>query len=123
MSQDATMSQEDHIKAQIGEAWELHRKGQNELAIAKFDSILRTANDSVDTHYGLALAARAAGETERAVEHFTTAYKLIEDNLTRIRAEHKAGDAENILFMTADDRYMMLMRMTSQRLAELGVEV
>ena len=123
MSQDATMSHEDQIKAQIGEAWELHRKGQNDRAIAMFDSILRTANDSVDAHYGLGLAARAAGETERAVEHFQTAYRLIDENLTRIRAEHNVGEGESILFMTADDRYMMLMRMTSQRLAEMGIEV
>lgn len=117
------MSQEDQIKAQIGEAWELHRKGQNELAIAKFDSVLRTAADSVDANYGLGLAARAAGENERAIEHFKIAYKMIEDNLAQLRAEHDAGDGENVLFMTADDRYMMLRRMTSQRLAELGVEV
>ncbi|MFW5771762.1 MAG: hypothetical protein ACOCZH_00460 [Phototrophicaceae bacterium] len=117
------MSQEDQIKAQIGEAWELHRKGQNELAIAKFDSILRIAADSVDANYGLGLAARAAGENERAIEHFKIAYKMIEDNLAQLRAEHEVGETESILFMTADDRYMMLMRMTSQRLAELGVEV
>ena len=89
---------------QLGSAWALHRQGHNESAIREFSSLLQVSNDNIDALYGIALAQRSAGELEEAKTTFARCLVQIDEAL-------KANPGE--------DRYEMLKKMVTQRLAEL----
>jgi tetratricopeptide (TPR) repeat protein len=115
------MSQWRNADPKIGEAWAMHRDDRNRDAIARFEEALTIVPHSVDAHYGLALALRAEGETERAIEMFKKAHEIAQRKLESIRSLDDVDDnIANNLNTTEDDRYMMLSRMINQRLAELG---
>ena len=42
-----------HSSERIGEAWRMHRDGNNDQAIKIFKEIIQTAPESVDAYYGL----------------------------------------------------------------------
>ena len=98
------MAKNQENAEQLGRAWALHRKGQNEDAIREFSALLRQSALHIDALYGLALSQRSAGHTEAAQESFTTCLTQIESALV---------DHPN------EDRYEMLQKMTRQRLDEL----
>lgn len=104
----------DELSRMIGDAWDLHRKGDNPGAARLFEDALAQDESSVDAHYGLGLAKRGTGDAAAARSQFERALALAEQHLAEIRA----GRSENDLSTTKDDRYMMLTRMIEQRLAE-----
>jgi len=113
-----------HTEERIGEAWRLHRAGDNAGAIEIFDDILRKTPKNIDAHYGLGLARRADGNAESAIESFKQALELSHNALDAVETtsasegHHGANDLDTY----EDDRYLMLIHMIGQRLAELGVE-
>jgi len=60
------------------------------------------------------LAFRAAGDNASAKSSFETALRITERELAAIRKGER-----NDLSTTRDDRYMMLIRMLGQRIAEV----
>lgn len=111
-----------HTEERIGEAWRLHRSGDNRAAIKIFDEILGKTPRDIDALYGLGLARRAEGDQDGARDAFSKALDIAENTL---RAVDDTSAAEghhgaNNLETSADDRYLMLNRMIQQRLDELS---
>ncbi len=107
----------------ISQAWNYYRQGQPDTAIAEFERILNADRDNVDALYGIGLAQRAAGQYEAAVKSFETALHLVttisnEQTATRREVYGDKLATQNDPSKPEDDRYMMLMRMLTQRLAE-----
>lgn len=98
------MAKNQEYAEQLGRAWALHRKGQNDEAIREFSTLLQQSANNIDALYGLGLAQRNAGRQSAAEEAFTTCLTQIGAAL----AEHPN-----------EDRYEMLQKMTRQRLDEL----
>jgi tetratricopeptide (TPR) repeat protein len=98
------MAQNENAE-KIGAAWALHRQGKNDKAIEAFYAVARADSNSYDALYGLGLAQRAAGMKDGAVKSFQDSLSIV-----------------NKLLMThpGEDRYEIMQRMISQRLAELG---
>ncbi len=115
------MSKNATGEAQIGQAWNHHREGRSADAIAAFEKILETIPNDVDALYGIGLAQKALGRDVDAVESFQKAYELGQEMLKAIRSQVGGEENVNALQTSKGDRYMMLGRMTKQRLAELGV--
>lgn len=111
-----------HTEERIGEAWRLHRVGDNPAAIDIFKDILSKAPKLVDAHYGLGLALRADGKNDEAVKSFQEALTLAQGTLNAVdtAAESEGHRGTNNLDSYEDDRYLMLVRMIEQRLSELG---
>ena len=108
------MTQED-LSKMIGDGWESLRKGNPKGAQDVFRKVLNDDNENIDAHYGLGLAFRAAGDKASAKTSFETSLRICERELAAIRK----GDRANDLTTTRDDRYMMLIRMLGQRIAEV----
>lgn len=109
----------------VGQAWALHRNAQFEEAIATFQTVLSSDANNIDANYGIGLALRAVGKQADAIQHFQKAQTDLRSALQnlRLRAEAEGQHIANNLSTTLDDRYMMLLRMTAQRLGELGIQV
>lgn len=90
----------------IGSAWARHRQGSQDNAIADFAALLRQEPGSIDALYGMGLAQRSAGQKDAAIKTFQECLTLVNRGL---------ADAPG------DDKYEILQRMVSQRLAELGI--
>ncbi len=90
---------------QLASAWSLHRQGQNEGAIREFSTLVQSSTDTIDALYGLGLAQRSAGQIEAA-------QATLERCLAQIVAALKEHPTE--------DRYEMLQKLASQRLAEIA---
>lgn len=101
------MAKNQENAEQLGRAWALHRKGQNDDAAREFNALLLQSANNIDALYGLALSQRSAGKTEAAQEAFSTCLAQIESAL----AAHPN-----------EDRYEMLQKMTHQRLDELKLK-
>jgi tetratricopeptide (TPR) repeat protein len=116
---------ENKYEQEIGQAWALHRNAQFEESVATFQTILRNDPENIDANYGIGLALRATGRQADAIQHFQSAQTGLRIALQNIRARAEAEGQHiaNNLSTTLDDRYMMLLRMTAQRLEELGVAV
>ena len=113
---------------EVGEAWANLRSGQSDQAVSLFDSIIQNNPQNVDAYYGLGLAQKALGNKQRSIEAFQQAYDLAQNHLAELRAEESQETGPrlgviNNLKSIEDDRYMMLIRMLSQRLGEQGVSV
>jgi tetratricopeptide (TPR) repeat protein len=110
-----------HTEERIGEAWRLHRSGNNTGAISLFQEILDKTPKHLDALYGLGLARRADGDSSGARKAFQTALQIAqdaldaEDEISAVDGLHGANNLDNY----DDDRFMMLQRMIMQRLAEL----
>ena len=114
------------IDTMIGNAWRLHREGDNTAAIKEFKEILKTAPTNVDAYYGMGLALRADGQTDAAIDAFNKALETAQQayNASRQLSQADGGHPQgNDLSSIQDDRFMMLTRMIRQRLADLGVTV
>jgi len=97
-------AQNADFAAQLARAWAYHRQGNNASAITEFEAILASSKDNVDALYGLGLAQRSNGRTDKALEAFRRA-----DQLIAVGLQEKPNE----------DRYEMLERMIKQRLAEI----
>ena len=98
------MAKNQEYAQQLGSAWALHRKGQNDDAIREFNSLLQLSANNMDALYGLALAQRSSGKIEAAQDSFAKCVAAVDAAL----AEHPT-----------EDRYQMLQRMANQRLDEV----
>jgi tetratricopeptide (TPR) repeat protein len=105
----------DEISKIIGDAWDLHRKGDQAAAQQLFEEVLQRDAESVDAYYGLGLVKRASSDKAGARTAFERSQTLARNALDALRA----GRDTNDLSTTKDDRYMMLLRMIEQRLAEV----
>ena len=105
----------DELSKMIGDAWELHRKGDQAGAQRLFEDVLQRDAESVDAHYGLGLVKRASGDKPGARRGFERSQTLAKTMLDGLRANRDSND----LSTTKDDRYMMLLRMIEQRIAEV----
>lgn len=114
------MAKNQAVDAQVGAAWAHQREGRPNDAIAGFEKVLETVPNAVDAYYGMGMALRSAGREADAVESFQKALEISQSMLQALRSQ---GSASNDLGSTEDDRYMMLIRMIKQRLAELGTKV
>jgi Tfp pilus assembly protein PilF len=94
------------IDEQVGQAWQYHRQGDNQNAIAQFEAIVKQNPSNIDANYGLGLVQRALGRGEQAFESFQKALDLVN------AAERHENNIEE------RDRYLILTRMINQRLAE-----
>lgn len=106
----------------VGQAWRLHRDGDNDGAIRMFDSIVAANPENVDALYGLGLAHKASGDMNAAAKAFGSALETTESALAAVKTtSHTEGNlGDNDLGTNVDDRYMMLTRMLSQRLEDVG---
>ncbi|HEX2619074.1 MAG TPA: tetratricopeptide repeat protein [Phototrophicaceae bacterium] len=102
--------------ALIGKAWGAHRLGRNGEAIRDFEQVIKSDGQNVDAYYGLGLAQRASGQTAEAQAAFEKALALAKQKTAEIQGARHEHNLES----DEDDRYMMLTRMLSQRLEELG---
>ena len=110
-----------HSEERIGEAWRLHRSGNNSAAIDMFEDILARTPKNLDALYGLGLARRADGDTDGAIEAFRSARSLAKEALTAVDTASVVDGhhGSNDLDTYEDDRFLMLQRMINQRLDEL----
>ncbi|MCY3936238.1 MAG: tetratricopeptide repeat protein [Chloroflexi bacterium] len=120
MEQDAT-------RQQISDAWRLHREGKSDDAIDGYQAILAGNAQNIDALYGVGLAYRSLGQTDRAVESFHAAQSALETWESERVGAMKAEEPETGLPSLSDpiagegDYYIILSRMIRQRLSELGV--
>ncbi len=112
-----------HSSERIGEAWRMHRDGNNDQAINIFKEIIQTAPDNVDAHYGLGLSYKAMGDMASAADEFQKALDLSEKALSAVQTTSgvEGHHGTNDLDTSEDDRFMMLTRMLKQRLEDVGV--
>jgi thioredoxin-like negative regulator of GroEL len=100
------MMNQKEINEKIGEAWKAHYQGRDQDAITQFLQLTEQSPDNIDAHWGLALAYRDVGQTERAVSIFQKVQELV-----AVRLESEPEDYE---------RYFMLTRMVKQQLERMG---
>ncbi|HVU14058.1 MAG TPA: tetratricopeptide repeat protein [Phototrophicaceae bacterium] len=98
------MAKNQEYAEQLGKAWALHRQGQNADAITEFNNLLKLSANNIDALYGLGLAQRSNHQLEAAQASFERCLEQI----GAAAAEHPR-----------EDRYLMLQRITRQRLDEL----
>jgi Flp pilus assembly protein TadD len=108
-----------HTEEQIHEAWQQHRMNNNSAAIEIFQDILKSQPKDLDALYGLGLAQRSNGDMSKAIVSFEKALGLAQDGLDAID-NTSILEGGNNLATDQDDRFLMLITMTKQRLAELG---
>ncbi len=111
-----------HTEERIGEAWRLHRNGDNAGAEKIFREILDKAPKHLDALYGLGLARRANGNPSGAAEAFQAALQLAKDayNAVDTQSVIDGVNGGNDLGTYEDDRYLMLQRMIQQRITEVS---
>ncbi|MCB9452067.1 MAG: tetratricopeptide repeat protein [Anaerolineaceae bacterium] len=107
----------------MSNAWKQYRQGQPDAAISEFERILSEDKTNVDALYGIGLAQRAAGKYEVALESFQTALDIVKTvSAQQMEARRAAyGDklaTQNDPTSSEDDRYLMLLRMLTQRVSE-----
>lgn len=112
-----------HSAERIGEAWRMHREGNNADAIRIFKEIIQTAPESVDAHYGIGLCYKATKDNAAAADAFQKALDYATSALSAVKKASSADGhhGSNDLDTSEDDRFMMLTRMIRQRLEDVGV--
>ena len=106
----------------VGNAWRLHRDGNNSDAISMFEEIIYATPENVDAHYGLGLAHKAVGNNAAAIDAFRLAQNYTSQalNATKTTSSVEGHHGANDLDTGNDDRFMMLTRMIAQRLEDVG---
>lgn len=110
-----------HTEERIGEAWRMHRSGNNRGAIEIFKDVLKLTPNNVDALYGLGLSQRAEKDVDGAMKSFQSALELAKKALQAVdvTSDVDGHHGRNDLGTYEDDRFMMLQRMLSQRIEEL----
>lgn len=98
------------IDVQVGQAWSLHYKKQNDQAVAEFARIVDVDPNHIDANYGLGMALAGIGSKAEAVAAFQKALALVEQKLSQAEDEDDRA------------RYGMLMRMIGQQLAKIDTQ-
>ena len=101
----------------IVKAWRMHREGNNAGAISMFQEVVYSDPENIDAFYGLGLAQKASGDLSAAKVAFGAALKNLQDSSAE---EAEALAQEHHSETNIRDRYMMLNRMLTQRLDEVG---
>jgi tetratricopeptide (TPR) repeat protein len=136
-------TQREQLGERVGEAWRLHRYGDNQAALDIFedlsfdapadieenflddleknqrDAIIAEWVNYIDALYGFGLATRTEGNEEKAVKIFRRALSYTDKVLAALGVRDIATGS-NELDSFADDRFIMLRRMITQRMEELG---
>ena len=99
----------------ISAGWAAHRSGDNQDALRHFEAALAVDNENIDAYYGIGLAKRDLGQLNEAKAAFEQSL-LLTRNKIEMAQPMNDGNAVNIPDI---DRYMMLIRMIGQRLAEV----
>jgi tetratricopeptide (TPR) repeat protein len=99
----------------ISEGWAAHRSGKNDEALRQFENALSLENDNIDAYYGIGLAERARRRLPEATAAFEKSLQLTRDKLALTQPDPTLSAVE----VPDIDRYMMLIRMIGQRLAEI----
>ncbi len=103
-----------NINTQISEGWAAHRSGNNEEALRRFEASLAVDNENIDAYYGIGLARRDLRQHNEAIAAFEQALQL-----TRAKIEMSTPSGSDAGELPDIDRYMMLLRMLDQRIAEV----
>lgn len=103
----------------VSNAWRYQRENQATTAVPEFEKILKQDADNIDALYGLGLALRDTGKTDSAITKFQRVLELVEAAALASRPASTGEEEHRKPNTPDDDRYMMLGRMTKQRLAEL----
>lgn len=108
----------------VGQAWHFIRQRQYERALEAFKDIIRSMPNNVDAYYGLGVVHRALGENDAAIASYQKTLELAQEALKAVRTTSSVdgNTAANDLETQEDDRFLMLITMIKQRLAELGVK-
>jgi hypothetical protein len=102
----------------------VHLEGRNVDAIREFE-ISWPQPEEVDALYGLGLPRKPTAE-QAAIKSFKKALALSKELVTKAPSPDSEvfGEVEDMLVARGrNDRYMMLVRMIKQRLAELNAPV
>lgn len=112
-----------HSSERIGEAWRLHRDGNQKQAITIFKEIIQKTPENVDAHYGLGLCHKASNDMASAADAFKKALDFAQKAVSAVKttSEAEGHHGSNDLDTSEDDRFMMLSNMLKQRLADVGV--
>lgn len=114
------MVNSNDVSERVSQAWQQLRVGKPDAAVTEFEKLVQQNPRDIDCHYGLGLSQRAAGQPEAARKTFKTALELIDESKKSYDATlDPQQDSENVR-TPEDDRFLMLSRMVSQRLAELS---
>ncbi|MCU0476824.1 MAG: hypothetical protein MUC99_12075 [Anaerolineae bacterium] len=109
------MSKEE-LSVLLGDGWDALRNKKSSAALDVFRRVLNEDKENIDAHYGIGLAQRLNGDKPAARTAFETALRITEAALDELRK----GSTSNDLSTSRDDRYMMLIRMLGQRVAEVS---
>jgi Tfp pilus assembly protein PilF len=90
----------------LGRAWAYHRDGRNDAALVEFERILKDNPNDIDANFGLGLVYRVMGRIDKSGSAFEKSLQLVERELQAHPGE---------------DRWLMLVRMINQRLAEVAL--
>lgn len=118
---------QDATRQQISDAWRLHREGKSNDAVDGFQAVLAGDAQNIDALYGVGLAYRSLGQTDRAIESFQAAHSALDAWEKERIAAKKDEEPEDGPLILADpiagegDYYIILSQMIRQRLSELGV--
>ncbi|MEO1162424.1 MAG: tetratricopeptide repeat protein [Chloroflexota bacterium] len=108
---------EERNQERVGEAWQMHRNGNNAGAIEIFEDVIRSYPEDLDALYGLGLARRSNGNDTGATDAFSKALTITKERLAELDGGKDV--TQNLLDSEEDDRLLMLRRMISQRLEEI----
>ena len=113
------MSSNPSNTSNVSNAWRYQREHQASTAVTEFEKILNQDANNIDALFGLGLALRDSGQKAAAIEKFQQVLELVESAALVRRPVSTGEDEIRVANTPDDDRYMMLARMTKQRLAEL----
>jgi len=113
------MSSNPSNTSNVSHAWRLQREHQASAAVGEYEKILKQDANNIDALYGYGLALRDSGKKEEAIAQFQLVLELVESAALARRPASTGEDEIRVANTPDDDRYMMLTRMTKQRLAEL----
>ena len=113
------MASQSNVSELVSRAWNLQREGKASAAVTEFQKIVQQHPKDIDAAYGLGLAQKSAGQIEDAIRTFTNALGLINDSKQMYESSRVRNPEQDNIKTPEDDRFQMLNRMVSQRLAEL----
>jgi tetratricopeptide (TPR) repeat protein len=117
------MSNTGSVAERIGHAWLQHRDGNFKESLAEFEAILKQHPDDIDANYGQGLAHKALGHTEAAAASFKRSLALVEQARAEYERVREQQHPHDNVKTPEDDRFTMLIRMTTQRLSEVTPNV
>lgn len=113
------MANSNNVTELVSQAWQYHREGKIDAAIAEFQKIVGLHPKDIDANYGLALSQKVGGETEAAVKSFRNTLELIGESQKAYDSTRNTDSELDNVKTPEDDRFQMLSRMVRQRLAEI----